>query len=584
MRLKWLFLISLVGAFLALTLQSLAITVPPPAPVLFFSDLTSGPATGNSDTTYSANGGAYVTLYGNFLASPTVTLNGANCVTVVSQPTVWMWYQRMVVKLGIACTTGNFVVTTSGGTSNGIPFTVRAGNIYYVSTTGNDASTGSFSAPWATLTKAKQTMADGDITYPENGVSATADDGEGWGSVYTLRPQWCGSGTGTAYPRALVAYPGATVTLGNVAAGGAMATRATTSCLGYYTFAGLTLRGGDSAVSITQAGGSWMYSWRFVGNDLSAPNASISAQAGLMDGGDIKGFSDLGNNIHNAATNDNPAQVTALYHGWYFGRLQNADIGWNTIAFVYGCRGMQIYASGSTTAQKDFNYLIHDNVIHDTQCDGIGGYDNIDASQGYFKIYNNVIYNAGKGPYVDGGDWACIYLTGAPTGGTINVYNNTLYNCGSIANPPYPSIGAFLGGSGATLIQADNNIIYQSIGSTNSAGHTYLWDESSGGSLWSGKNNLFFSGFGVVTLASGGVTANFTNSLNVDPSFVNTGTDFHISSSSPANGAGTTTSLPTYDHDGLIRPSPPSIGASEYAPGAAAAKPNPPTNLNVVVN
>src|SRR6266478_8507173 len=98
MRLKWLFLISLVGAFLALTLQSLAITVPPPAPVLFFSDLTSGPAIGNSDNTYSANGGAYVTLYGNFLASPTVTLNGANCLTVVSQPTVWMWYQRMVVK------------------------------------------------------------------------------------------------------------------------------------------------------------------------------------------------------------------------------------------------------------------------------------------------------------------------------------------------------------------------------------------------------------------------------------------------------------------------------------------------------
>src|SRR5580698_7902704 len=92
-------------------------------PVLFFSDLISGPASGNSDTTFSATGGVYVTLYGKFLDKPTaVQLNGSSCLTTVSNPKAWMWYERMVVELGTGCTSGNFTVTTASGTSNGIAF------------------------------------------------------------------------------------------------------------------------------------------------------------------------------------------------------------------------------------------------------------------------------------------------------------------------------------------------------------------------------------------------------------------------------------------------------------------------------
>src|SRR5215469_408723 len=131
MRYAWAWLVALL-----LVTGALAQT---PPPVLFFSDLTSGTATGNSDSTYMSGGGVYVTLYGNFFgSSPAVTLNGASCLITVLQPSSWLWYQRMVVQVGKTCTSGNFVVTTAAGSSNGLAFTVNSGTIYYVSTSGAD--------------------------------------------------------------------------------------------------------------------------------------------------------------------------------------------------------------------------------------------------------------------------------------------------------------------------------------------------------------------------------------------------------------------------------------------------------------
>src|SRR6516165_6246549 len=155
MRSKWLPLICLLVAPLA-SAQS-------PAPALFFSDIILGANSGNSDTTYSSTGGVYVTLYGNHLDNYTsIKLNGAACLTVVSGPSAWLWYERMVVKIGPSCSSGNFSITTPGGTWSGptletakagssTDFTVNSGHIYYVSTGGNDSNTGTFQSPFATL-------------------------------------------------------------------------------------------------------------------------------------------------------------------------------------------------------------------------------------------------------------------------------------------------------------------------------------------------------------------------------------------------------------------------------------------------
>ena len=66
------------------------------------------------------------------------------------------------------------------------------------------------------------------------------------------------------------------------------------------------------------------------------------------------------------------------------------------------------------------NLQIHDNVVHDTQCDGIV-IVNVDPTQpGGINVYNNVIYNAGKGPgTLEGsGGFRCIGVGGYGTSTT----------------------------------------------------------------------------------------------------------------------------------------------------------------------
>src|SRR6516225_470008 len=132
-------------------------------PQLFFTDLDSGPNAGGESV--SGFAGAYVTLYGNFLGASqgtsTVTWNGQSCLRVVGASgsysgwgSPYFWYQRIVVQLGSSCTpgSGNFVVTVNGNASNGLPFTVRStGNIYFVSTSGNDSNSGSSTSPFKTI-------------------------------------------------------------------------------------------------------------------------------------------------------------------------------------------------------------------------------------------------------------------------------------------------------------------------------------------------------------------------------------------------------------------------------------------------
>src|SRR4029077_20460551 len=80
-------------------------------------------------------------------------------------------------QLGTGSVTGNIVVNVAGqGASSSLPLTVRAGNIFFVSTSGSDTNAGSFTAPWKTIVKAKNTIAAGDIAYIENGVPQTTED------------------------------------------------------------------------------------------------------------------------------------------------------------------------------------------------------------------------------------------------------------------------------------------------------------------------------------------------------------------------------------------------------------------------
>ena len=293
-------------------------------PHIFYSDLQSGPNTGGQNSA-----GVFVTVYGiRFGAS-----QGSSYVTIGSGRAaaypVWS-DSKITFQLGSAASTGNITVTTSNGTSNGVPFTVRSGNIYFVSTSGNDSNNGSYSSPWATLLHARDTMASGDTIYAMNGVGQTADDGQGWSACMLLRA----ANTGTASaPNAMIAYPGATATIGNVNSP-ENGIRTDTGA-NYWVFAGLTLRGGSEAVDTYGTTG-----WRVVGNDISCPNGD--GESACFETLLMTNVQFYGNTVHDTGT----ANASAEYHGVYFSTDSNhLDVGWNTIYNVHGCRGIQIHSS-----------------------------------------------------------------------------------------------------------------------------------------------------------------------------------------------------------------------------------------------
>jgi len=515
------------------------------APRVFYSDLESGPNAGGKN-----NEGAFVTIYGRHFGST----RGDSYVTIGSgracEYLTWT-DNKIAFQLGSAARTGKIVVTTAGGDSNGIPFTVRRGNIFFVSTSGADGHNGSFAAPWRSMPHAVHAIKAGDIIYAMDGVSQLTDDGEAWSSALLLRNEWCNPSP----PRALVAYPGATVTLGNVNGSPGSAIRSVDSggstppCSGGWVFAGLQLRG----LAATGINGP-STNWRFVGNDMTCPNGD--GPSACMETSQASNIKIFGNNVHDTGK----VNASALYHGVYFSTDSNhIEMAWNTVANVHGCRGVQVHSTPQSqgTGLNQFDLSIHDNLIHDTQCDGIV-LATVDPSKGKVEVYNNVIYNAGKGPAnPEGtGNWSCIYVSGATNrapagGGIVEVYNNTLVNCGTFTRPPWGNANNAVenGGHNPDLkIRLRNNIIDQP------KGVPYLIG-SHGGIV--GSSNLFFG--------DGSAPAGMEDSVTADPLFVDTTKgDFHLRADSPARGRCCEVRA-SVDKDGTPRGAPCDLGAYQSA-------------------
>src|SRR5437899_7263864 len=102
-------------------------------PAIFFSDLDSGPNAGGQN-----NKGAFVTIYGKGFGAvrgvSTVSIGGG----LADNYPVWS-DTKIAFQLGSSAQTGSITVTVNGAVSHGVPFTVRAGNISFVSTTGSDS-------------------------------------------------------------------------------------------------------------------------------------------------------------------------------------------------------------------------------------------------------------------------------------------------------------------------------------------------------------------------------------------------------------------------------------------------------------
>jgi hypothetical protein len=564
-----------------------------PPPQIFFTDLDSGANSGGENV--SGFAGAYVTLYGDFFGASqgtsTVTWNGLNCLRVVgSQGTYngwgspYFWYQKIIVQFGPSCTsgTGNLVVTVNGSASNGAPFTVRSGNLFYVSTKGSDSNNGSFASPFATIPHCKTAMKAGDVCYIQNGVTAaTVDD-------FNAGLQLQSGGTAGS-PIAFVAYPGATATLGSSSLGYGMRVPDIGVSANYVTVAGLNFTPSNHSLFAMNS-----TNWRIIANNFQCPSAN--GQDGCFTTAKMSSVLFFGNET----TNTGVAAASKQQHAVYFSTDTNhVNVGWNYVHDNRSCRAIQFHSSplngggaSDPTGHNQFDLSVHDNLIHDDPCDGIN-FATVDPSQGKVEAYNNVIYHVGIGPSPgdgESGDYSCIYMayitnTGPVGGGTVEIYNNTLYDCGPFV-ASFPNNGSIMlnGGETSLLVRVRNNLMYQ------------LGNEPFGnGPAWSaaytsGSNNLMFS-TGSATRPSF-----LTGTLTSDPLFLDLSLrNFHLQSSSPAKDAAVTiSSSNTYnnympwngnptDTEGVLRPqgSAYDIGAFEFFTGSDS-RPNPPTNLAAV--
>jgi hypothetical protein len=494
---------------------------------------------------------------------------------------------RITFQLGPAAATGNIVVNVPGtGSSAGIPFTVRAGNIYFVATSGNDSNIGSFSSPWKTIVKAKNMIAPGDAAYLENGVAQTSEDNF---TAYVSMDNSGNSNSGTAAaPKALVAYPGATVTVG-VAGGLQYGIR--TPNIGtredYWVISQLHILGGEQAMDLSGTG------WRLIGNEMQCPYADGEVGCFEMNQSTQSVF--YGNEVHNAGISPTSSK---FYHAVYFSTDSNhIDVGWNHIHDNFTCRALQFHSSplcsptcgtGDTTGFNQFDLHVHDNLIHGDNCNGIN-FATVDPSKGTVEAYNNVIYHVGlMDPLQSGGAFSCIYMAGITNTGTagtgaVQVFNNTVADCAAnnSANAS-GGRGAFgVGGGPANLtMNLRNNIVYQL------SGEIYV----DGASQITGDTNLWFG--------AGTPPSQTTHNLNADPMFANlSGADYHLTASSPAKDKGLTVvqSNPFdpapgpsigVDKDGVLRPqgSAFDLGAYEFFSGSTVSRPTPPTNVTAVVH
>ncbi len=511
---------------------------------LFFSDLESGPSSGGQ-----GGKGVFVTVWGNGFGasrgSSTVTIGGG----AADNYPIWS-STKITFQLGAAAATGNLVVHVAGkGDSNGLPFTVRAGNVYFVTSGGDDTHAGSFASPWQTIAHAKDNLAAGDVAY----LGTSAGDSVSQTGTYRYNASLSidlndGTNQGTAAaPKALVVYPGATATVGQesgVERG--LLVPAITGTFDYWVISGLTLRGQDEALDFEGTADGW----RVVGNDASCPNGT--GLSGCIVGGDGTTPHDLklyGNVVHDAAAN--VTTTTKYYHGIYLAS-NDMEIAWNEVRDGKTCRGIQFHDSAGPNL---YGLSVHDNLVHGTLCDGIN-FATVDPSQGAVEAYNNVVYDVGTGPDPDDGssDYACIYVAnitnaGSPGSGNVHLYNNTLYDCGSRGTS---AAGAVARAAGPVGIQMDDNLILAK------AGESYF---SGDDSAISGSNNLFFGGSGA---ASGAVPGSLAGTVTADPMLVAPAAfDFHLQAGSAAVDHGIVTPAAT-DYDGNPRPQGPAFDIGAY--------------------
>ncbi len=440
--------IVLLSLFIWFTLLSSAYAV---VPVLNFSDITSGPKTGLGD---GVGEGAIVTIWGQnlgdtqgastiqFIDSAAVSWN----ITTYSHVYYWckadggtsgggpaelysshrMQEIAFSIPSEVADGAGTITVTVGGQTSNTLPFTIRAGNIYYVSTAGNNANAGSWAAPWRTVSwsaGAAGKMAAGDIVY----IVGTYTEA----TIYVHKNN---QGT-AASPISMIVYPGATSTsegVMNYDSNGC--DPATTGGAEYWNYSKLRIvvDVGDGIIPAGHA--------RVVGLEVTDTICAWTMASGPL-GGSYRLFGGqkfFGNYVHDNGCEWTQAKIDetgqAIIHGhatYSTNRcgspIDAPEFAWNYFKDNQQANGIHLY-DASPYGDLTGTYKVHHNVINGQVNHGIDV--NSSGWSQPMEWYCNLIINAGKTNTGYTANGSLIRIEG---GGTsyIKIYNNTLISTSS---------------------------------------------------------------------------------------------------------------------------------------------------------
>lgn len=503
------------------------------APVIFYSDLISGPNSGGQD-----NKGVFVTISGKNFGSS----QGSSYVSVgggqADNYPVWT-DTKIAFQLGTNAVTGDIKVITSEGTSNGVPFTVRSGNIYFVDiTNGNDSNVGSYNNPWKTLLKFKGQTQVGDICYAREGnyeeninFGVSDPDGDENNEIC-----W-------------IAYPDEVVTIIENQLGWSNITFGTQR--NYYVISGFKLLSQANCIVIR---GNYN---RIINNDCEG----LKTQAySIINPSECNYAKIYGNKLHGARSGNK------LDHPLYIGYgADNVDFGWNHIYdndVSYGPLISINQDNAINTGVQFKGILIHDNIIDGTPPSGanrVRGLGLIAQDIGSdVKVYNNIFIECG-------GDIINSSYTVYQISGALELYNNTFYN----SNGLYAVIITCdpLSGYYAETVNVKNNVFYV----TGNSEYVSVSTNGSMGSVVLESNCYYGNDNGPIEDLS---------PINEDPLFLDKdNNNFRLQYGSPCIDAGYNTSaIVTTDKDGLTRPqnSVVDIGAFEYTIGA-------PSNLLVSI-
>jgi len=582
------------------------------SPFLAFSDLLSGPATGLGD---GKGSGVIVTVWGQNLGEQGSDrkLLFQDSSGKLLEPYVYYWkaadgqlpggpanlaesHQMQEVAFSIpeaASGPGKIFVEVAGQRSNVLPFTVRDGAIYHVSSRGSDGGDGSWNSPWASVSHALSVAPAGSTIYVQDVTSGSRSSATGlfWNNSK--------ASSSLAAQFGIVAYPGYQPVI--IGQRGFEAYRAEGPVLSKfdiyssdYTSVSST---GQPSGSRIHFGGTWgiraAKDGRAVANRIGdIPGMCASRYEGAIVGTDgirVSNFKILGNEIYDYGCEGS----SKLHHTTYMSIRSGPDnvlvdpweFGYNYLHGNKAKFGIHNFDQNEGCGRTTGPIRIYNNVVKDQGGAGIS----VGASANCrwemdFYIENNVLINVGLAAAWDGRDPATsdgsepggIAIRDSGLTGTIYIRNNLIYQWSTDGDQGgADGCLSFNGSSDFVTVLFDNNVCY-----TEQDKPFFMlgYQSAAKADNASGSNNAwYYAGSGTPQKAQ--VPAWDSNPITSDPEITLSGSLIVIDQSSPLvdQGKGVAPARGIY---GNLRDASPDVGALEIVEGLIAP-PNPPQVIEI---